>query len=282
MIPAVILQQTGLHPTAAVPVSGGDINQCWRLEVNGGPVFLKFNQAAPFPGMLQQEAAGLNQLRKGLAVVPQVLQYGEADQWQYLFLSWIAQEPSGPRFWEAAGRALAELHRCSAPAFGQMPDNYIGRLPQRNPDHPDWPSFYAQVRILPLVGQLVEQGALDASALRQAEQCCNRLPHLFPEEPPALLHGDLWSGNICCTTGQQPALFDPAVYYGHREMDLGMTLLFGGFHSRFYDAYAECYPPEKNWRRRLPLTQLYPLVVHACLFGGHYITEVRSILRKEG
>jgi len=108
---------------------------------------------------------------------------------------------------------------------------------------------------------------------------CKKSEFLFPEEPPALLHGDLWSGNFKITTEGEATIFDPAVYYGHREMDIGMTLLFGGFDQRFYEAYHEIYPLEKDWKQRIPLTQLYPLLVHALLFGGHYVESVRRIMK---
>ena len=111
-----------------------------------------------------------------------------------------------------------------------------------------------------------------------AETFCKQLNHLFPSEPPSLLHGDLWSGNYMISSAGYAAIYDPAVYFGHREMDIGMTKLFGGFEQRFYSAYQEAYPMEKNWMQRLPLTQLYPLLVHAVLFGGHYVSSSREII----
>ena len=107
-----------------------------------------------------------------------------------------------------------------------------------------------------------------------------KLARHFPIEPPALLHGDLWSGNFLISSNGQAAIYDPAVYYGHREMDIGMTKLFGGFDQRFYDAYNATYPLEKDWEKRLQVTQLYPLLVHAVLFGGHYISQVREIIKQ--
>ena len=127
---------------------------------------------------------------------------------------------------------------------------------------------------------------LSTADVRAAENVCMRLMEVFPVEPPALLHGDLWAGNFMPVQSQHnnvlnsmPSVFDPAVYFGHREMDLGMTLLFGGFDAEFYNAYNNIYPLEKNWRERVSLTQLYPLLVHAILFGGSYVSRCRNILK---
>ena len=133
---------------------------------------------------------------------------------------------------------------------------------------------------MPLVKRLVNTGILTQQDLTTAELFCKRTSELFPTEPPSMLHGDLWSGNFMISTDGNAAIYDPAVYFGHREMDLGMTKLFGGFDQRFYDAYDEVYPLEKNWLKRLPLTQLYPLLVHAVLFGGHYVTSARATMQQ--
>jgi fructosamine-3-kinase len=127
------------------------------------------------------------------------------------------------------------------------------------------------------VKKLFDAGDLSATDIRDADLFCNNIRTIFPGEPPSLLHGDLWAGNYMITSTGYAAVFDPAVYCGHREMDIGMTKLFGGFDQRFYDAYNETYPLEKGWENRLPITQLYPLLVHAVLFGGHYISEVKHV-----
>jgi fructosamine-3-kinase len=118
--------------------------------------------------------------------------------------------------------------------------------------------------------------------IQNADALCRKLENMFPVEPPALLHGDLWSGNFMPVKSAggsvTPAVYDPAVYFGHREMDIGMTLLFGGFDMRFYDAYNSLYPLEKDWNSRVPLTQLYPLLVHAVLFGGGYVNHCKETL----
>jgi fructosamine-3-kinase len=136
-----------------------------------------------------------------------------------------------------------------------------------------------------LVQRLFNNGDLSKVDISNAEKLCTRLIEVFPIEPPALLHGDLWAGNFMAVKSNSnsvadvvPAIYDPAVYFGHREMDIGMSMLFGGFDSSFYEAYHSFYPLEKNWRQRIRLTQLYPLLVHAILFGGGYISQCKSIL----
>jgi fructosamine-3-kinase len=185
---------------------------------------------------------------------------------------------ASPVSWEKLGRGLASIHQEQHINFGWESDNYIGSLVQVNTTYSDWHSFYTECRIMPLVKQLVDKGFFSDNDLNCALEWCSKLKDLFPAEPPSLLHGDLWSGNYMITAQADVAIFDPAVYYGHREMDLGMTLLFGGFDQRFYTAYNEAYPLQPGWQQRIAATQLYPLLVHAVLFGGHYVDNVRSEL----
>jgi fructosamine-3-kinase len=191
-------------------------------------------------------------------------------------------------FWEDFGMSLAEMHKKPQAYFGFEEDNFIGSLHQSNGTNAstgpatktNWAKFYAEERILPLVDKLITRGDLSKTDRTNAEKLCNKFDSLFPKETPSLLHGDLWSGNFMCAQNGKPCIYDPAVYYGHREMDLGMTKLFGGFDKKFYEAYHATYPLEKNWEQRIPLTQLYPLLVHAILFGGAYVGSVRDILKK--
>ncbi|HET9746271.1 MAG TPA: fructosamine kinase family protein, partial [Chitinophagaceae bacterium] len=144
----------------------------------------------------------------------------------------------------------------------------------------DWSSFYAQCRIIPLVKRLVDEGAISFKDMETAETLCNKLENIFPREPASLLHGDLWAGNYLVHSSGYAAIFDPAVYFGHREMDIGMTRLFGGFDHEFYNVYNQTYPLENGWEQRLPVAQLYPILVHAVLFGGHYCRQAMDIVKR--
>jgi fructosamine-3-kinase len=274
-----ILTACGLAGATVHPVSGGDINEAYQVRYHQTWFFLKINNARRYPQMFQKEANGLQALRKaGSMRVPQVIQTGDCDNDQYLLLEWLEQgKPSG-NFWENFGASLATLHRQTQPDFGWNEDNYIGSLLQKNTSDNNWPSFYARCRIQPLTTILAERKDFHNSDKQLTERLCNHLPDVIPPESPALLHGDLWSGNFMVVASGEAAVYDPAVYFGHREMDLAMSRLFGGFDDRFYEAYHQVYPLEKEWRSRIALMQLYPVLVHAVLFGGHYIQQARSII----
>jgi fructosamine-3-kinase len=192
-------------------------------------------------------------------------------------LEWLEKGAPKKDMWENFGRGLAIMHKQPQEYFGSNENNYIGSLDQNNDPHKEWHSFYTECRIKPLVKKLFDTGIFSSTDIRDADLLCNSLKTILPIEPPSFLHGDLWAGNYMITSSGYAAIFDPAVYFGHREMDIGMTRLFGGFDQRFYEAYHETYPLEKEWEKRLPITQLYPLLVHAVLFGGHYISEVKHI-----
>jgi fructosamine-3-kinase len=264
-------------------VHGGDINEAYCLYENDTKYFLKVNDAKKFPGMFAKEMNGLNALYNNCSlVVPSVIKCGVGEQQQYLLLEWLEKGSSHKNFWEQFGVGLATMHKNQQPFFGWEEDNYIGSLKQHNKQYQVWSLFYAECRIMPSIRQLFNTNAFSKKDVTATEKLCGKFDELFPSEPPALLHGDLWSGNFMVTSNGYAAIFDPAVYYGHREMDIGMTKLFGGFDQRFYNAYNEVYPFEKDWQRRLQLTQLYPILVHAILFGGHYIDKAKTIIKYFG
>lgn len=275
-----ILKDTELNIQTYQRVHGGDINEAYCLYGDDNKFFMKVNDAATYPQMFEKETAGLQALKSNNnIIIPQVLKTGIIDDRQYMLMEWIEKGSPAKDFWEKFGAGLASLHKKPQPYFGFKQDNYIGNLHQDNTHHTSWSSFYAERRIMPLVTILYDRHSFSKKDVESAMSFCKQLPDLFPEEPPALLHGDLWSGNYMVSQNGQAAIYDPAVYYGHREMDLGMTKLFGGFAEPFYNAYHEQYALEKNWRQRIPFTQLYPLLVHAALFGGHYISSARNIIR---
>ncbi|MEP7144502.1 MAG: fructosamine kinase family protein, partial [Ferruginibacter sp.] len=275
-----ILNSIGFTITHYEPVHGGDISDAYCLYGQDAKYFLKVNDAQRYPGMFEKEENGLRTLNQNSPLaIPQVIRCGNTLHQQYLLLEWLEKGSSGTGCWEDFGSGLAMLHQKKQPFFGWQEDNFIGSLVQHNQPHEAWHLFYAECRIMPLVTTLFNAGAFSKADLVSAELFCKKMERLFPFEPPALLHGDLWSGNFMVTGTGYAAIFDPAVYYGHREMDIGMTQLFGGFDRRFYDAYNESYPLEKGWQQRMPLTQLYPLLVHAVLFGGHYVVSAKEIIK---
>ncbi|MBE7175071.1 MAG: fructosamine kinase family protein [Mucilaginibacter polytrichastri] len=260
--------------TNTVPLTGGDINQAYLLTQKAKKLFLKTNDAEKFPHMLQKERKGLHVLLETKTIcVPEVYEAGEIDHVQFLIMQFI--EPGNENDdWAKAGRALAALHKIPQNGYGWHEDNYIGSLVQRSAREDTAHAFFA--------GRLHERfrqcAALFSSGDRKLfDNLLSKLPALIPEEHPSLLHGDLWGGNIL-----HGYFIDPAVYKGSREADLSMTRLFGGFPASFYAAYREVYPPADDWETRAGLWNLYPLLVHAELFGGAYIGSVRSALKKYG
>ena len=252
-------------------VGGGDINDAYSVELaDGRRLFVKTNRAAP-PGMFAAEAGGLRWLAEARAVrVPEVIAVAE----DFLALEWLERGPRRRGFDEALGRGLARLHRASPGGFGLAADNYIATLPQANHPEPDWIAFWMRQRIEPMVRRAIERRDAPARWASAVARLAARLPDLAgPAEPPARLHGDLWHGNVHATTAG-PALIDPAVYGGPREIDLAMLDLFGGLSAAALDAYHEVWPLAPGRDDRVALWQLYPLLVHTVLFGGSYAAQV--------
>jgi fructosamine-3-kinase len=267
----------GARVERVTALSGGDINQAFRVELSDGrAVFVKTNEAPP-PDMYPAEAHGLGWLSEAKALaIPQVLAVSPA----FLVLELLDGRPAGG-FDEALGRGLAELHRFGAPSFGLSRDNFIGRLPQTNATRSTWCDFYRDCRLAPMVRSARNAGLLPDGALRKLDALCARLEELAgPTEPPARLHGDLWGGNLHVTPDGQPCLIDPAVYGGHREIDLAMMKLFGGFSAAVFSAYHEAWPLAPGHEQRVSLYQLYPLLVHVNLFGSSYVRGVEQALRQ--
>lgn len=263
------------------PLSGGDINAVYRVKTNYGTICIKQNYRDRFPRMLEKEARGLKELSAHSNFhIPDVIGHWEDETSQYLGLSFIETGTKSSSFWDDFGLQLAEMHQQSYSSFGWIEDNYIGSLQQSNSQHSNWSDFYAQERILPLVRLAFDNSLIDKDFTKNVEILCTKLESLFPKEAPSLLHGDLWSGNFMINSEGNPTLIDPAVYYGHREMDLGMMHLFGGFALEVFDIYNDHFPLEQHWKERIPLTQLYPLLVHVNLFGGSYIHSAKSVIQR--
>jgi fructosamine-3-kinase len=261
-------------------IGGGSINEACRLEWAGESYFVKWNSAGKYPQMFEKEAAGLKILKETACIkVPEVLAIGEYETDAFILLEYIQQSGTDSGFWNTFGKQLADLHRNSSSLFGLQTDNYIGSLQQCNHQMALWPDFFVQQRLQPLVKMARNNQRMDRSHMLQFEKLFVKIDSFFPFENPALLHGDLWSGNFLCNSDQNPVLIDPAVYYGHREMDIAMTKLFGGFDKQFYSAYNEYFPMEKGWEKRLDLYNLYPLLVHLNLFGSSYLYDIVAVLK---
>jgi fructosamine-3-kinase len=258
-------------------VSGGDINRACQLITTSGTFFLKMNNRDEFPDMFEKEREGLKKFQLFSDFkVPSLILNGVFQNTHFLVLEWLDLRTSGN--WSLFGEILAQMHQQSSDSFGFSSNNYIGSLVQSNKKWDNWSVFYAQERLLPLFKRSFDIGYFDKSDSQHLDRLICTLADVYPTEKPSLLHGDLWSGNVGFHN-DRPVIFDPAVYFGHREMDLGMTLLFGGFPKEMYTSYMDVYPLDKNWESRISLSQLYPLLVHTLLFGASYALRIKRILK---
>jgi fructosamine-3-kinase len=267
-------------------VGGGDINEAWHVRLNGGEAFVKTRSDAG-EGEYALEAAGLEWLAEpGALRVPGVIEVAEG----YLALEWVQPGGLSAEGAEELGRGLALIHAAGSPnfgdpGFGERLDMQARFGSLRLPNEPcaDWISFYAERRLLPLARIAAERGALSGSGVAAVERVCERLEQLAgPAEPPARLHGDLWSGNVYADSEGRPWLIDPSAYGGHREVDLAMLRLFGAPSERVFAVYEELTPLADGWRERVGLWQLLPLLVHAVLFGGSYCAAAERMARGYG
>lgn len=259
------------------PVSGGDINQTYGLQTTNSKYLIKINSKSRLPDMFLQEARGLFAIAATQTIaVPQVVLQSDVEDENFLLLEWIDTMRPTPNAFKALGRQLAEMHRRTDKLFGFTADNYMGSMPQSNRPQETWSKFFIEERLQPLVKLTVDKGYLNVRDTQNFESLYKRLPDLFSEEPPALIHGDLWSGNYLISVNEKPYLIDPAISYAHRECDIALTTLFGGFGNEFYTAYHETFPLTRGWQQRMDLWNLYPLLVHLNLFGLGYLGQVRD------
>ena len=264
---------------AKLSLGGGDVADSYRAELDDGTVvFAKRHLEAP-PGFFTTEAVGLGWLGEpGVVAVPRVL--AVSDEPAFLVLAWIEPGSPGADTEADLGRALARLHQSGAPCFGREDKRTTGSRRLPNDPCSTWAEFYAERRLRPLARLATDAGALAPDAIHDLERVADRLVELGgPPEPPARLHGDLWAGNRLVGAGGISWLIDPAAHGGHREFDLAMMRLFGGFGEQCFAAYAEVAPLAEGWPQRVALHQLAPLVVHAIKFGGGYAAATERALR---
>lgn len=252
----------------------------YQLQTTVGAFFCKQASVTKFPQLLACETEGLDYLSvKGGLPVPTPQLYIDKEGEQYLFTKWITLTQGTTTGWSKAGEALAKLHWQTADVFGWATTNYVGTLPQQNNFANNWTDFFIAQRLQPLVNQAVAKNLITAKDASLFQTLYGQLPQLFnPHQKPLLLHGDLWSGNLLFNEIDEPFFIDPALYYGHPAMDIGMTHLFGSFPVAFYDAYRS-NAPQQVTADEIQLCNLYPLLVHLILFGRSYLPRIQNTLR---
>ncbi len=271
-----------LKITNSQPVSGGDISSAFLLYTeNNTSFFLKVNHNSNALDMFKSEVFGLNTIASTNTIAtPKVYACDLLSNKAYLLLEYIESKTPNEEDFKTFGKQLAELHSCYNDKFGLEQNNFIGSLPQSNSHHNGWLDFYTEERLKPQLELALSKGLLHKSEVPNASTIKANTLAYFQNIKPTLLHGDLWSGNYLISKSGEPHLIDPAVYYGHNEVDIAMTKLFGGFGSSFYNAYHEIIPPDKHTSNRIELYQLYYLLVHLNLFGSSYYSSVKRILQK--
>lgn len=255
------------------PLSGGDINDVYKIDSSSGSFVVKINSSSRFPEMFQKEAKGLQLLGQCDAIeVPEVVYFNDSSDQQILVMTFIERGQASDF---QTGEGLAALHQISNENYGLDHDNYIGSLLQYNKPNKNWIDFLFERR---WQKQLDMMSASSRNSLeKDLHQIKEKLPNMLEVKKPSLLHGDLWSGNYF--PGQKrPVLYDPAVYFGDPIVDLAMMELFGSISSATADAYLQNSDIQSDWQSLIPLYQIYPLMVHVNLFGSSYLGSAKRAI----
>jgi Fructosamine-3-kinase len=269
----------GKKISSIIPVVGGDINRAFRISTEHDDYFIKINSASKFPDMFRKEAFGLLMLKDADGLhIPLIIAQEEIEDISFLLMEYLHPGARSAHYWRDLGHGLATVHNTTAPVFGLEESNYIGSLVQQNTQQWSWIDFFVQERITPMIKRAHDHHLISNKLEQQFKSFINKVGEIFPLEAPALLHGDLWIGNQIPDASGNPCLIDPAIYFGHREMDIAMTRLFGHFSTEFYHAYHETYPLKPEWEERMVYYNLYPLLVHLNLFGTSYLPQIEDIL----
>jgi len=262
-------------------VIGGFINECYKIEIEDNTYFLKLNEADKFPQMFEKEARGLQALNANTSLqIPKVEKVGITEHQQYLLLEFVQKGYKTKQFWVDFAEGIAQLHQNTHPFFGFEEDNFIGSLPQINKLNENWCEFFITQRLQPQIKIALDNQLIDKWFATKFESFFHILPSILPDEKPALLHGDLWHGNYIINQEGKPCIFDPAVNYGCSEQEIAFTELFGQMDDLFYETYFEIKPSFAGYEERADIYNLYPLLVHANLFGQMYLTGIEQIVKR--
>ncbi|GAB4173911.1 MAG: fructosamine kinase family protein [Wenzhouxiangellaceae bacterium] len=269
----VLADLLGLNPDRArlAPVHGSQSARAWSLDDSRTRCFIK-TVAASDKAMLDAERDGLARIAAtGAVATPKVIGEGVLGYTAWLALEWLDLHAPDRDGWARLGVQMVQLHGELGEWHGLDRDNFLGATPQLNHPTADWTTFFWNFRLLPQLealescGQAIGQDRRDRLAARLTEDLRGHAPR------PSLLHGDFWSGNVGMLASGEMVVYDPAVHYGDHECDLAMAALFGGFEEAFFSAYRAHWPLAPGWQRRRLWYQLYHLLNHAQLFGGHYL-----------
>ncbi len=262
------------------PVSGGDINSAYKFVTDTGKQFFVKVNSREFYNMFCQEEFGLQTIEKAVNnSTPKTIAKGFDSQLSYLVLEYLNPTLKTEYFWSQLATKLAQLHKITNEQFGFESNNFIGTLDQKNDFHENWTDFFVDCRLEPQIEKAFNQGLISNKLIAKFNYLFAELDSIFPVEKPALVHGDLWSGNIYCSNNSQAYFIDPSVYYGHREMDLAFSFMFGGFNYIFYETYKANFPIEPNFDKRRDFYNLYPTLVHLNLFGKSYLSPIERLLK---
>ena len=271
-----IEEKINLRILSLTQLYGGCINQAFKIKTQHRNYFIKINSDID---LLTVEEKGLSKLKSTNTFhIPEIMICSEFKKTYYLIMEFIEADNKKDNFWSFFGQKLASLHKNFEEKFGLEYNNYIGSLPQNNTFTSNPIDFFITYRILPQVKILQERLSINLSS--DFKKLFKLLPNIIPLEKPSLIHGDLWNGNYLTNNKGEPTLIDPSIYYGSREVDIAMTKLFAGFPKEFYVSYNLDFPLKENWEERIDIWNLYPLLVHANLFGDSYIRQIQSILKK--
>ncbi|MEA5507460.1 fructosamine kinase family protein [Halotia wernerae UHCC 0503] len=258
-------------------VSGGCINQGYAVSNGDLTYFVKLNQASQV-AMFEAEGLGLEEMLATASIrVPKPICWGKAGNSSYIILEWLEMGGNNPNSSQEMGRKLAAMHKTtSSQGFGWKINNTIGSTLQINTWAADWVEFYAQHRL----GDQFQLARRRGGNFPKQDKLLAAIPELLAnyEVQPSLLHGDLWCGNAGCTVSGEPVIFDPATYFGDREVDIAMTELFGGFPAAFYQGYNEVFPLDAGYEKRKTLYNLYHILNHFNLFGGGYGSQANRMI----